>query len=168
MRRHVSVAGALSITPSTRHTSPFHIATMAALPSGVKSKPPGRIQLCHGFSTGSGKSSAMNAPSSLPATEVVVTVCGHCAGPPRVSGARSSGAVKVFASASSEAGSTREMKSRVCAPEGSLATQKPLLALQSAVARQDDVHCCPAPRAASSGCLASATLSVRTKTGVVP
>jgi hypothetical protein len=113
MRRHVSVAGAFAITPSTRHTSPFHIATMAALPSGVKSKPPGRIQLWNGFSMGSEKSSAMNAASSLPATEVVVTVCGHCAGPPFVSGARSSGAAKFFAIVSSEAGSTREMKSRV-------------------------------------------------------
>src|SRR5881394_3291778 len=52
MRRHRKVAGAAAVTPSTRHTSPFQVATMAPLPSGVKSNPPGRIQLCHGLSAG--------------------------------------------------------------------------------------------------------------------
>ncbi len=46
----------------------------AALPSGVKSKPPGRSQLCQGLSSGRGNSSARNAPPVSPGTEVVVTV----------------------------------------------------------------------------------------------
>ena len=84
MRRHFNSPSGCFVSPSTIHTSPIQVQTAARSPSAKKSKPPSRIQLCHGFAALSGwvMMSVANGPSSDPLTPCVVTTCGQRGGPP--------------------------------------------------------------------------------------
>ena len=167
MRCQRNSAGAAAMTPSTRQISPFQVATTTAFPSGVKSKPPGRIQLFHGFSTGRGNVSAMNAPSVFPGTDVVATSCAQRVGPPWVSGPRSSGAEPAFATAASDAGSARDTKIRVFASDGSSATQKPP-SLRSTPSPESAAPTVSGATRSSRGFFAAPTFKVRMNTGSGP
>src|ERR1044072_7059837 len=76
--------------PLTIHTSPFQVQMAARCPPLKKSKPPKRIQVCHGFSASGGGviSSTANGPLSSPSLPRVARGGFQRAGPPLVGAVR--------------------------------------------------------------------------------
>ena len=103
----------------------------------------------------------------MPATEVVVTVCVHFGGPPRVINVRSGAAVMDSDNASSAAAAAREMRMRALARDVSVATQKPP-SLHNAPSPSSTTLTSSGATRSRSGFSASARFTVRMKTGVPP